>query len=790
MADTSPSDTSTSSEAVSDDFPRMALPVVPVFVAALLLVGLGSFGIWDPAELTAADAARRWSEGEPFDWGQPPLGSWLIGLGFMTFGPTEWAGRIPLALCGLATLAVGGHWVRTFAGVRAGMYTMLIAGTAPLLLFQSRQMLGDSPTLLAAAMVMLGASQVVYGPDRFRPAWAALTVVATVMGVAAGGALLGVLPPLGAVALCGLLLPPAQGQARAAWLGCGALFGVLVLLVVHDIWADTAAFSIWVGGKPLGDAPRTYDRGLELIFHAFLPWSGLLPVAFGQVLTAPPPGEQEQPETALRLQIVAWAALAYGAQALFASRYGHAAFGAPLALGAAVAVLLCDLEQRPRANWWPSALVCLLFTGLLLRDIALYPASPVDGLGVGELEVPDSFNPKRTWALLLGAVCAALSFVALAGPEERKFDPRAPYRLIAELWRRGWGYRLWLLGVGALLLGLAVFSIVSWTGPRSLGLSSIAAKVGRALLAVWLLPVVVVGGQWAWSQAPRLNRFRTLPLLVLGAAAGVYAGHRYMPSLSEHFSPRQVYEVFNELAKEDELLGQHKVAGRSASYYARGEVEEFKKRTELVKWLADRSGPRRWAVFPGEQLAEVDVGFRRKTKHHLFVPTNTNGRITLASNQPLEGAYDFNPLSKTVVAEAPELAHKVGAVFDNKVELLGYNLELPGGDHVGPGESFAVTWAFRAMRGSIGNYEVFLHVDGPGKRIHGDHVPVDGKYPVRVWARNDIVLDKQVIQVPASTRTGTYTLYLGFFRGNSRLKVVEGEKDNANRVRTGTIRIR
>jgi len=75
-------------------------------------------------------------------------------------------------------------------------------------------------------------------------------------------------------------------------------------------------------------------------------------------------------------------------------------------------------------------------------------------------------------------------------------------------------------------------------------------------------------------------------------------------------------------------------------------------------------------------------------------------------------------------------------------------------------------------------------------RIHGDHDPVDGKYPVRLWDPGDVIADAQDLEVPANYPAGDYTIYLGFYSGETRLTVKEGPKDDANRVIAGVLRIR
>jgi hypothetical protein len=85
---------------------------------------------------------------------------------------------------------------------------------------------------------------------------------------------------------------------------------------------------------------------------------------------------------------------------------------------------------------------------------------------------------------------------------------------------------------------------------------------------------------------------------------------------------------------------------------------------------------------------------------------------------------------------------------------------------------------------------VFVHVDAEALRIHGDHDPVDGKYPVRLWEAGDVIIDEQQLEVPSSYAAGAYTIFVGFYSGETRLPVKAGQKDDANRVIAGVLRIR
>ena len=88
-------------------------------------------------------------------------------------------------------------------------------------------------------------------------------------------------------------------------------------------------------------------------------------------------------------------------------------------------------------------------------------------------------------------------------------------------------------------------------------------------------------------------------------------------------------------------------------------------------------------------------------------------------------------------------------------------------------------------------YDVaFVHIDANAVRIHGDHDPVDGKYPVRLWNEGDVIVDRQRLEVPPNYASGSYTIFVGFYSGEARMVVKSGPKDDANRVNAGVLRIR
>ncbi len=785
-------------------------------VALILFLGLSRFGIWDPWELNTADEARKLLAGHAEELTRPAFERWFVAAGFAAFGVSEWAGRVGMALAGLSAVAVAFFLVRRFEGERAGVYAAVIAGTSPLFLFNSRQMLGDAPAFCAQAMIALGALSAIYRPaardadDKTRKRntalWLLLAAGGLVLGIGTRGALLGALAPLGAVALAvvftGSLKKP-EGEGRVQGyiaIGIVAVALVLALGVANAVVADVADYSSWLGGKPRGGNPPTFDAVIETIFHAFAPWSAILPVAIGWLLLGKPPAsaddeklseDDERARAAFRLSIMLWAAFGYGALTLFEARYGPGTYVPVVALAAAVAVLLRDVESS-KATFPVAAVVGALFTGLILRDFSLYPGGPVDGISVQELTVPEVFNPRKWWGLVLSVFGAAVVVGFMSAPgEARKLDLKAPYRYARERWREGnVPVRLWMIAAGVFLLIFPVWALVAMIGGEAMGLTIIVMKWSKRLgLIIVVVPVLIAGAQAAWAVAPRIGRYRFVPLLLAGVLVGGYASQGYLPALSAHFSPREVYDTFNRHAASGEVLGEYRVGGRAAAYYAEGEVEEIGQQNELLDFLAG-SEERRWAAFPADELAQIDRAYRRRTGDHLFIADARSARVVLAVNQPVQGIEDQNYIAEFVVDEEPTPQFPVHANLADKIELIGYDLDLPHDGYVGSGEDFTITWYWKALAPAPGSWKMFVHIDGNGNRIHGDHEPVNDRYPVRLWDEGDIVVDRQELTVPGNYRPGRYTIYIGLFAGETRMEIISGPEASENRVQAGTLLIR
>jgi hypothetical protein len=109
----------------------------------------------------------------------------------------------------------------------------------------------------------------------------------------------------------------------------------------------------------------------------------------------------------------------------------------------------------------------------------------------------------------------------------------------------------------------------------------------------------------------------------------------------------------------------------------------------------------------------------------------------------------------------PRIADPLDLDLGDQVRLL--EVELPS--KVAPGQRFDVTWTFEARGRLDAGWKVFAHFDGPGRTFQGDHAPAR---PFEWWKRGQFIRYRTSVAVPANQRPGSYTLWVGLFRGGRR----------------------
>lgn len=97
--------------------------------------------------------------------------------------------------------------------------------------------------------------------------------------------------------------------------------------------------------------------------------------------------------------------------------------------------------------------------------------------------------------------------------------------------------------------------------------------------------------------------------------------------------------------------------------------------------------------------------------------------------------------------ELPAMQHVYSANLGDQIELLGYDLSLPG--QTSP--NLEVTLYWRALTEMATNYTSFVHVLDASGQIAAqlDHVPGDGAFPTSGWLPGEVIADHFSLRVPA-----------------------------------------
>jgi 4-amino-4-deoxy-L-arabinose transferase-like glycosyltransferase len=519
-----------------------AVPALLFFV----LPPLSRSGMWDPYELNVADLSRRialhlFHAGDlalqgadnslPHlnDLGRPQLPFTSIALGFRLFGLHEWAGRLPLAMWGLAGVLATYAFVTRLFDRRTGVYASIALSTMPVYFVQARTMLGDVCTMAGLAMAFGGLAVAAFDRDDDGPTslakrapWLAMAAVGLFVGLESHGALLGLGVPLLGV---GLSWGVSRVGARARTSditgdvvgGVSVLAGVVVVTFTMRALATpdaTKDLSLWIGAilHAPSKAP-TYDAYIGAIGHALAPWSAFLPFAFGRLLLVPTGriGAAGERESLARVAIVVGSAVALVGHGFLASRTEAVAFTGPALCAVACAVAIRDFERGAHASI-AVGLGTLVLAAILHHDFHELPEKATLAFGISGATFPESFKATALtlWWVVLGgfAVCAFLTWVE-RDAKRTPFDP-ATYGNVLRTLREAYDGLLALLyvatAIGASLAGAVVlFGLrlhAHWLGSVSTTMRDVA------LNAWWVVAFAPLGSVfgllfacdvWLWA---------------------------------------------------------------------------------------------------------------------------------------------------------------------------------------------------------------------------------------------------------------------------------------------------
>lgn len=150
---------------------------------------------------------------------------------------------------------------------------------------------------------------------------------------------------------------------------------------------------------------------------------------------------------------------------------------------------------------------------------------------------------------------------------------------------------------------------------------------------------------------------------------------------------------------------------------------------------------------------------------------------------------DLQMVHSNLLPTAPTPKNPVNADLDGKLVYLGSDFEPAV---AAPGQQVHVTNYWKVVEAPGEGWRIFTHLEGPNHHgfVNDDHGAIAGKYPVDQWKAGEIVRDQRTVVVPANWSASSMLIYVGAWKGQSRLSVKSGPSDGANRVLAATIPVK
>ncbi|MDF1514723.1 MAG: glycosyltransferase family 39 protein [Anaerolineae bacterium] len=135
---------------------------------------------------------------------------------------------------------------------------------------------------------------------------------------------------------------------------------------------------------------------------------------------------------------------------------------------------------------------------------------------------------------------------------------------------------------------------------------------------------------------------------------------------------------------------------------------------------------------------------------HLRLDTTSPVTLTQLTVEPVLHTYT-----------APQMDNTTHTMFGNKIQLLGYDLELqPAGESV----TFTLYWQARETMEQ--DYVVFVHLvdtESGETLAQVDEQPQQGQRPTSSWRQGEVIADSHVLEWPAKIQWGTAALRTGLY---------------------------
>jgi hypothetical protein len=133
----------------------------------------------------------------------------------------------------------------------------------------------------------------------------------------------------------------------------------------------------------------------------------------------------------------------------------------------------------------------------------------------------------------------------------------------------------------------------------------------------------------------------------------------------------------------------------------------------------------------------------------------------------------------------PAPGHPVDASIGSSLHVAGYDISA---QPVHRGESAELVTHFELRGPMEPGWRLFFHMDGPSGFRNLDHVPVEGVYPMERWRPGQRIRDRLRIAFTPAMPPGSYTVYVGLFKGVARAPVTPtSASDGRDRLKLATI---
>ena len=180
---------------------------------------------------------------------------------------------------------------------------------------------------------------------------------------------------------------------------------------------------------------------------------------------------------------------------------------------------------------------------------------------------------------------------------------------------------------------------------------------------------------------------------------------------------------------------------------------------------------------------DIPVSPRAATgSYHLSLLVDVEG----GSGREIPRLAEVNVTSRERSFALPEVPHRVGATFDDCIELYGYDVEPPPESTLHGGQELHCTLYWRALAEMATSYKVFVHLEGEDGKVRGqaDSVPLAGKAPTNGWMTGEVLKDHYSLVVPAALPPGQYRLVVGLYEPETGRRMALGDGSGDSLVLT------